>query len=238
MIKQRPFEAIIFDHDGTLIDTESSDFQAWEMLYKEFGAMLSLEHWAETAVGHTDGYDNLFKELIRWSDYGVDQTALRKRLRELRSITEKNVALMPGVNNLLPQLHAAGFPLGVASASDRKWIVRWLTSFDLETYFQVIASGDDIAHNKPAPDVYLFAANQMGVQPENCLVFEDSLAGVQSAKSARMTVIAVPNVITRTLDFSQADDVIEGLEDVTLEWLVELGERFNPGSESGAASPG
>ena len=145
---------------------------------------------------------------------------------------------MPGVNNLLPQLHAAGFPLGVASASDRKWIFRWLTSFDLETYFQVIASGDDIARNKPAPDVYLFAANQMGVQPENCLVFEDSLTGVQAAKSAGMTVIAVPNIITKALDFSQADGVIQELEEVTLEWLGKLGERFNPGSESGATLSG
>jgi HAD superfamily hydrolase (TIGR01509 family) len=223
---QHSFDAIIFDHDGTLIDTESPDIQACQMLYDELGADFDPGRWAELVAGSMDGYDILFDDLIQWSNNGLNKEALWTRLRALWKLTYERVVLMPGVKRLLPQLHAAGYPLGIASASDRKWIVRWLTAFDLRPYFQVIASGDDVSHNKPAPDVYLFAAAQLGVEPERCLVFEDSLAGVQAAKSAGMVVIAVPNIITRQLDFSHADAVIEGLAVVTPEWIVELGARF------------
>ena len=87
-----------------------------------------------------------------------------------------------------------------------------------------MATSDNIEQNKPAPDVYLFAAAQLGVRPENCLVFEDSLAGLQSAKAAGMTVAAVPNSVTRTLDFSQADIIIDGLGMVTPQWVQGLPE--------------
>jgi beta-phosphoglucomutase len=115
----------------------------------------------------------------------------------------------------------------VASASDQKWIKRWMSAFELLPYFQSIASGDDVDHNKPAPDVYLFAAAQLGVAPENCLVFEDSLTGVQSAQAAGMTVVAVPSHITCNLDFSHADAVIAGLDKVNLAWLERLGHKEN-----------
>jgi HAD superfamily hydrolase (TIGR01509 family) len=225
-MKQLSFEAVIFDHDGTLIDTESPDLKACRMLYEELGAPFNQARWAELVAGSMDGYNVLFTELIQGSNNGLSREALWKRLRALWQITYETVELMPGVRSLLSQLHTAGYPVGVASASDRKWIVRWLTRFDLLPYFQVIASRDDVTRNKPAPDVYLFAAAQLGVEPKRCLVFEDSLAGVQSARSAGMTVVAVPNMITKTLDFSHADEIVEALEAVTLEWIVKLGTRF------------
>ncbi len=263
------FDAIIFDHDGTLIDTESPDFEACRMLYEELGAFLTLEHWAETIVGRMDGYDNLFRELIQGRTTNDERrttnsqgrrrttngeptgqattsvsthtqeggtgtqeagtgkraqamTDLRRRLDQLWGITFQNVELMPGARSLLTELQAAGYPLGVATASDREWVMRWLTRFNLRPYFQVVATGDDIAYNKPAPDVYLFAASQLGVRPERCLVFEDTVTGLQAAKAAGMAVIAVPSHVTKSLDFSQADGVIDGLQYVTLEWIEGL----------------
>ena len=81
---------------------------------------------------------------------------------------------------------------------------------------------NDVVNNKPAPDVYLLAAERLGVKPERCLVFEDSVAGVHAAKSAGMTVVAVPNQVTRTLDFQQADLIISSLEGVTVTWIETL----------------
>ena len=220
------FEAIIFDHDGTLVDTEMPDFRAWEMLYQEYGATIQLERWAATAVGRMDGYDPLFNDLIGQNGNGhLTVVSLRKRLEALWPITLETVELMPGVEEFLRQLQALNYPLAVATASDRTWVTRWLTRFNLQPYFQVVATRDDIVHNKPAPDVYLFAAAQLGVRPECCLVFEDSLAGLQAAKAAGMTVVAVPSHVTKSLDFSQADAIISGLPEISVEWLETFAAR-------------
>jgi HAD superfamily hydrolase (TIGR01509 family) len=219
---QLPFDAIIFDHDGTLVDTETPDIRACQMLYNEFNAPFDPQQWARLVAGSMSGYDILLEQLAAFHGNGLTRNDMWQRLRELWAITHQQVELAPGVRQLLPQLHAAGYLLGVASASDRKWIERWMLAFGLLPYFQSIASSDDVRHNKPAPDVYLFAANQLGVAPENCLVFEDSLTGVQSAKAAGMVVVAVPSHITQNLDFSHADAVIAGLDNVTLDVLEAL----------------
>jgi len=216
------FDAIIFDHDGTLVDTETPDIRACQMLYDELNAPFDPQQWATLVAGSMAGYDVLLDELVDFYGNGLTRDDLWKRLRELWQVTYEQVELSPGVDALLPQLCTAGYSLGVASASERKWIERWMSTFDLLSYFQVIASSDDVSHNKPAPDVYLSAAAKLEVLPERCLVFEDSLTGVQSAKAAGMTVVAVPSHITRNLDFSHADAVVDGLDKVTLNWLEKL----------------
>jgi HAD superfamily hydrolase (TIGR01509 family) len=222
---QRPFDAIIFDHDGTLVDTETPDIRACQMLYNELNAPFDPQQWAALVAGSMAGYDILLEELAAFHGNDLTRNDLWKRLRELWAITYEQVELAPGVQQLLPQLHTAGYPLAVASASNRKWIERWMSTFDLLPYFQAIASSDDVRHNKPAPDVYLFAAAQLGVTPEKCLVFEDSLTGVQSAKAAGMTVVAVPSHITQTLDFSHADAVIAGLDKMSLNEMAALARK-------------
>jgi HAD superfamily hydrolase (TIGR01509 family) len=231
MIKY-PFEAIIFDHDGTLIDTETADFEACRLLCEEAGVAMAQEFWAEKVLGRMDGYETLFTEIIRAHRHDLSHAEMWKRLKELWQITRENITLMPGASGLLHQLHQAGYPMGVATASDRNWADRWLAHFDLAAYFQVVATSSDVANNKPAPDVYLFAAAQLGVPPERCLVFEDSLAGTQAAKAAGMKVIAVSSHMNKALKFSAADGVIEGLEGVSLEMIEQWGQTFFVASKS------
>jgi HAD superfamily hydrolase (TIGR01509 family) len=194
------------------------------MLYNEFDAPFDPQRWARLVAGSMAGYDVLLDELAEFHGNGLTRDDMWQRLRELWAITYEQVELAPGVKQLLPQLYAAGYPMAIASASDRKWIDRWMSMFELLPYFQAIASNDNVAHNKPAPDVYLFAATQLGVAPEKCLVFEDSLTGVEAAKAAGMRVVAVPSHITQNLDFSHADAVVEGLDKVTAAWLADLGQ--------------
>ena len=221
-MKNLPYDAIIFDFDGTLIDTESPDFRGCELLFAEHGLTLDVKIWAEKIVGHTTGYDDLFASILTTSQNGLTADSLRKRLKELWATTFTQVELMPGVDRLIPQLSNAGFPLAIATASDKAWVNRWLGQHSLLSYFHAIATRDDVEHNKPAPDVYLFAASQLGVKPERCLVFEDSVAGMQSAKAAGMTVIAVPSPVTKSLNFSRADGLVDGLTQVTINWIERL----------------
>ena len=233
-ITQRPFDAIIFDHDGTLVDTESADQRACQMLYHELGMPFNHDRWASLVAGSIGGYTVLFTELIQEYGDGLTHDKLWQRLRELWQITYAQVELAPGVTQLLPCLQSAGYPLAVASSSNRPWLERWLTHFDLRTYFQVIASSNDVTSVKPAPDVYLFAADRLGVQPEHCLVFEDTLIGMQAAWSAGMTVVAVPSAITCRLDFCHAHAVIDSLANVTPAWLAELAKRQSFGCDKPA----
>lgn len=220
-----PFDAIIFDHDGTLVDTERADLESCRILYQEHGVQFSEDYWARHIVGYLGGYEVVLDDLAGQNGHGPTREAVSKRLKELWAITLETVELMPGVASLLPHLHAMGYSMAVATASDREWVKRWFTRFDLWPYFQAIATSDDVARNKPAPDVYLFAAAQLGVKPERCLVFEDSVPGLTAAKDAGMTVVAVPTPHTRFMDYSLADALIDSLEIITAEWIQTLSVR-------------
>ncbi|RME72462.1 MAG: HAD family hydrolase [Chloroflexi bacterium] len=208
-------QAVIFDLDGTLIDTETADYEACRILFEEIGVPLSLDRWAECVVGIIDGYDCLFDELLAVQNNGLTRAGLRRRLQELWPQTLQHVTLMDGAIEALTHFQAAGYRLGLASASDRSWINRWLTRFQLAPFFEAIASGEEVRRNKPAPDVFLLAAQRLNTPPEACLVFEDSHVGVSAARAAGMTVIAVPNTVTRGMDFSSAHRVIHSLRDIT-----------------------
>jgi HAD superfamily hydrolase (TIGR01509 family) len=218
LITKLSFDAIIFDHDGTLVDTERADLETCRLLYQEYGRDFSEDYWANYIVGYMGGYDVVLDDLTQNGQRPIRE-AIWQRFKQLWDITSQDVELMPGVMDLLPQLHGHGYPMAVATASDREWVNRWFTRFELWPYFRAVATSDDIVHNKPAPDVYLFAAAQLGVEPERCLVFEDSIPGLTSAKAAGMTVVAVPTPHTRAMDYSQADIVIESLESITAAWL-------------------
>ena len=226
-MKERLFDAIIFDHDGTLVDTESPDYEACRIMCQELGITLSMADWARIVVGRMDGYNTLFNEIIQpHLKNGFTQENMWERLRELWPITLQNTGLMPGAYNLLTQLHKKNHTLAVATAADRNWAMRWLTNFNLLPYFQAISTGEDVKNNKPAPDVYLHAAQQLSVNPQRCLVFEDSLVGVEAAKSAGMIVVAVPNHVTRSLDFNHADGIIDGLDKITPQWIDDFGQQI------------
>ncbi len=218
-MKNLPYEAIIFDLDGTLIDTESADLWACQSLCLEHGFTLAPGFWAENLVGHMDNYGLLYDQVLQQNGHDTTLEGLRRRLKELWLLGLEHVQPMPGVSTLLPALRAAGYPLAIATASDRAWANRWLTAFNLLPHFSAIATGDDIAHNKPAPDVYLYAAARLGVRPEGCLVFEDSLPGLAAAASAGMTVVAVLNHATQALNYTQATTIINNLEQVTVDWI-------------------
>ncbi|MFC5153145.1 HAD-IA family hydrolase [Streptomyces amakusaensis] len=224
-------EAVVFDHDGVLIDSVRPDFLACSALFEEHGATLPARLWAEEVCGRPDGYPRLFDLLLdplgapgrpgsggSPADRPGTHAELRERLSLLweRFMTPEHIRLLPGVRELLPRLRAAGLSLAVASAADREWVSRWLAHFAIGEFFDTVVGGDEVPRRKPDPAVYLEAAARLGVPPSRCVAFEDSLTGVAAAKAAGITVTAVPTKLTRSLDYSAADRVLPGL------WAVDL----------------
>ncbi len=192
--------AIIFDFDGTILDTETTEFRRWEALYREHGRELALSDW-QRGVGTWDAFDP-------WaglpgpvqSDRANVQATLHDRL--LADIRAQDVR--PGVREVLRAVQPAGLKLGLATSSDRDWVTRWLSQHELLDLFEATATRYDVTRVKPDPELYLLAAERLSVRPAECLAVEDSLNGATAAAAAGMRVVVVPNDVTRTQPFDPA----------------------------------
>ncbi|WP_371680444.1 HAD family hydrolase [Streptomyces sp. NBC_01276] len=209
-----PLDAVIFDLDGTLVDSVRPDFLACGALFAEYGQRLPREFWAREVCGRPEGYPALFALLRGASGAAApDDAALRRRLGQLWEVhmTPELVRLLPGVPGALERARAAGLRLAVASSSDGDWVRRWLRHYGLGRHFDAVVTGDDVTRRKPDPEAYLTAAAALGAEPGRCLAVEDSLIGVAAARAAGMTVVAVPTALTRGLDHGAADRILPDL---------------------------
>lgn len=208
----------IFDLDGLLADTERIHCRAYQMAFAEKAVELSedeyAEHWIRQGKGIVDWVDN---HSLRF-----DPHALRQRKSEhYLTLLETSLRPMDGALQLLEALKGK-LRIGLASSSYRDAIDGVLSGLKIAHYFEVIVSGLDVARLKPAPDIFLKAANDLGVAPSECLVLEDAEKGVVAAHLAGMRCIAVPNDFTRHHDFSKATLVCASLAEVSLGLIRSL----------------
>lgn len=210
----------IFDCDGLLADTETPDYDAWRHIYEEQGLHLPVDVWAQNiGVSKAHELNDWHSPLAERVGAGYDREATQARRRAHYQEAIGRLTPMPGVLALLDALDEANIPCAVASNSERAWVDRVLDITGLTARFQTIATADEVAHSKPAPDVYLLAAERMGVAPTHCVAFEDSPRGLQAAHAAGMFTVAVPTALTRHFDFAQAHHLVETLEHLTLDQL-------------------
>ena len=214
---------LLFDFDGLLVDTESVARLAYEELYREHGYELPHDQWATLigTIGAPWDPDAHLEELV---GRPLDRAALteRRRLREhgLADLEE----LRPGVEAYFVEAERLGLKTAVVSSSDTWWIERHLGRLGrLEGLDAIVAANGDTARAKPRPDLYLETLELLELRPNEGIAFEDSPNGIRAAKAAGLVCVAVPNPITETMAFDQADLVLESLADVP---LGELLERF------------
>ena len=207
--------ALIFDFDGTLLDTESPDMLAWQAVFEEHRVSLSLDLWYQN-IGRAPGTFDVYAHLEALIERPVvrDTVHARYRARFLELLALEK--LREGVDRWLADAEALGLDLAIASSSPRSWVTGHLEAFGLLERFRVIRSRDDVVHAKPAPDLFLSALDGLGVRASEAIAIEDSPNGSAAAKAAGLYVIAVPNPVTRNLRFSQADLVLESLANLEL----------------------
>jgi HAD superfamily hydrolase (TIGR01509 family) len=206
-------EAVVFDLDGVLLDSEEIWDRAREELARERGG-----RWHDRAQRDMMGMSS-----TEWSRYMAEVIGLpeppeeinREVVRRLTELYREELPAIPGAREAVERL-AARWPLGLASSSNRELIDLALELLGVEHLFTATVSSEEVAHGKPAPDVYLEAARRLDVDPTTAAAVEDSHNGILSAKAAGMRVIAIPNA-----HFPPDGDAL-AVADVVLDSLAEL----------------
>ena len=204
-------EAVVFDLDGVLVDSEPVHFRAANRVLQRYGSSINdAQYRAFIGLGETATWEAWRTTArIPESVEALVAAHTQARLEEIAS----GVDAIDAAVQLAKRLHASAMHLAIASSSTRQVIDALLLALGLDGVFGVRISGEDpeVHASKPAPDVYLAAAAQLGVAPAACLAIEDSGPGVLAAKRAGMTCVVVPNRWTADQDFSEADVVLESL---------------------------
>ena len=188
----------IFDWDGVVANSEIPHLESWRMLAKAHGHEIP-----ENFMLDSFGKRNLeiIPNILGWTDDTAEVLKLsdEKEVYYRAIIAEKGLPLIPGAEAFLRALGEAGIPCAIGSSSPRSNLDQALDVLGFAPLFSAVVSMEDVPRGKPAPDVFLLAAEKMGVDPRRCAVFEDSEAGIDAANAAKMKSVAVAT--TRSADF-------------------------------------
>ena len=218
-------EAIIFDFDGLIIDTETPEFDAWEDIFQSYGVTLNRKLW-DSAIGrHSKDFD-IYGHLAELSGARIEREVVRPRMRRNYLERIERNPVLPGVEEYLDAAKRMGLKLAVASSSSPGWAAGHLKGRRLLNHFEFVLDAGDVTNAKPDPELYTMSAERLGVQPENALAIEDSANGLAAAKAAGLYCVVVPNPMTKGMDFSSADIRLESLADLPLGNLLD---RLNGG---------
>ncbi len=185
-------KAVIFDMDGTLIDTEKYYREFWPKALAEFGYHMTDEQVLSIRSLGRPFAPQRFRE---WYGEDFDYQKIRARRSEMINarLSEAGVEIKPGAREILEYLKQNGIKAAVATASDMTRIDRYLTEAGLKHYFSALISATMVKEGKPSPDIYLYACEQLGLRPEECIAVEDAPNGIVSAYRAGLKVIMVPD---------------------------------------------
>lgn len=207
-----PFQAFLFDQDGTIIDSEQAHWEAWRNVAKRYDFIIPEEIVRKTQ-GTTDAI--VAQELLR---YMKTERAINEIVEEKKKEFEKlvlGIPLIAGAEKILKQAKSQG-KTALVTASPIGQTKRILENLRIKEYFDAIITRDLVKRNKPAPEMYYKAAEVLNTKPEACCVFEDSDTGLMAAKNANMFCVSIPNAFIKHRDFSKADVKVRSLNDINI----------------------
>jgi HAD superfamily hydrolase (TIGR01509 family) len=213
-----PIGFVIFDFDGLIIDSETPLFDIWASIYASHGATLTMDRW-QHALGTQGGFDP-FEHLTTTLAKALDRDTLAAFVRDEHWRLCGDQPLLPGVRERLDEACALSLGLAVASSSPSAWVQPWLDRHGLMPLFDAVCTRDDVQRVKPAPDLFLLAAERLRADPAACVVFEDSPNGLRAAHTAGMKTVAIPNGLTRGLAMPAPDLVLDSMADMTMTQIL------------------
>lgn len=209
---------VIFDLDGLLADTERLHCEAYQTILGEIGVQLTLEEYAQ----HWIRKGRSIADFVQTRGLDHDPWDLRERkTRVYAQLLDSSLLPMPGALALLRRLQGRK-RLALASSARADSVASVLHKLDFEDYFESVAAEGCVPRLKPHPDLFLYTAKQLGVEPVECVVLEDAEKGIVAAHAAGMKSLAIPNEFTRDNDFTDATRVLGALEEVTLDLISSL----------------
>lgn len=215
-------KGIIFDMDGVLINSEPFHYQVWKEALRRRGIEVDYEVY-KPCIGSTVGF--LMKLLH--DSYGIDQydESLPMEVKRIKQeLIEKQgyPPLIPYVKEMLERFQQAGYSMGIASSSPQSYIENVTKFWGIDSYFQVLLSGETVEHPKPAPDIFLKTAAMLELSPQDCVVIEDSENGCRAAKAAGITCMAYLNPDSGKQNLQTAAVVVEGFEEIDAMFLDRM----------------
>lgn len=220
--EMRPIDALVFDLDGVLVDSEQRLRRVWLATYERYGARFTDEEWL-VHVGSAGGFDHYgaLAERVGTGLPGRETLSARVAREEAASLAE--LAVMAGVTTWLEAARALGLGVAVASSSTEEIVRNRLEQTGLTDHFEIVVGRGPLLRAKPAPDVYIEACRRLGVLPARALAVEDSPNGLAAASAAGMRCLVVPNDATAAAIFEGAALTTTGLDVLSLaDALVHL----------------
>lgn len=208
--------AVIFDMDGVLLDSEPLHYEAVRQILAEQRVEFPIEdYYRYLGTTLTSTWDDLCERYPITMPF--EQFEARYNADVLAQY-QAGAPLIRGARALVQQLREAGVPIAVASSSHRMWVDAALSGASLDQYFDQTTAGDEVSMGKPSPEIYLKAAERLGLDPADCIAVEDAPAGVESASAAGMKVVLVRSELTNDLDLT-SDWQVDDLTEFNLAWL-------------------
>jgi len=220
--------AVLFDMDGLMLDTEPLAMRAWHETAGALGVAFD-EELCRRLVGHNFAGCRALIRAHYPDDYPVEALLARWHETYDAIVAREGVAVKTGVHELLDWLDEVRLPRAIATSTRRARAAAKLTEAGLLARFDALVGGDEVAHGKPAPDIYLEAARRLAVEPEHCVVLEDSEPGARAGLAAGMMVVVVPDLTHPCADLAACCRVERSLHEVRAHLAALAGpERYNP----------
>ena len=213
-------KAVIWDMDGVIADSGPYHLSAWQEIFGKRGVKFTTEDFS-----HSFGLrnDNIIRNILggKITQAEIDAIAREKEVA-FRRLAGRKIKPLPGAIELIKSLKKQGFRMAIASSTTMENIQLITGTLGIDSCFQALVTGHDVTEGKPSPQVFLLAAQRLGVKPGNCVVIEDAVAGVAAAKKAGMACLAVTNTHPGQR-LKEADLIVDTLEAVTIDDIKGLG---------------